>query len=147
MRIFKHASIYRIIEESMDRVEVTKMSALLTQEELYHFENMIYLPMLLTILHKDRELVESGAFKLKAPYQNLIDQAVKCVEMDAKETRLYMQQHNLKLTKGDKDDFATQYIFHHKGYQEKRRYMNLRLRNRTEELLSVYLAKATSTNG
>lgn len=118
------------------------MAPLLSQDDLYHIENTIYLPMLLTILHKDRELIDAGEFKLKAPYQNLIDQAIKCVEEDWRNSRAYIKQRDMRVIKLNRDDFMTEYSFFHDGYEEKRKYMNLRLRNRTEELMGICLAKA-----
>ncbi|PZX04897.1 hypothetical protein C7437_103148 [Psychrobacillus insolitus] len=34
----------------------------------------------------------------------------------------------------------TEYVFFHGGYEEHRRYLNVRLRNRVKELLSIYFA-------
>lgn len=115
------------------------MSALISQEDMNQFENMIYLPMVLSVLTKDRKLVDDAGFKLKGPYQELIDQAIKCVERDMRETHAYLRARKLKIEQGSRSDSATEYIFYHDGYQDMRRYLNLRLRNRTEELIRVYL--------
>lgn len=122
------------------------MSALISQKDMEQFENMIYLPMVISIFNKDSKLVESGGFKLKGPYQELIDRAKKCAEKDLIEARAYLRQHNLKIVQGKRDEFATEYTFYHNGYEDMRRYMNLRLRNRTEELIRVYLQLGTSTD-
>lgn len=115
------------------------MSALISQEDMNQFENMIYLPMVLSVLTKDRTLVDSTGFKLKGPYQELIDQAIKCVEKDMRETHTYLRSRKLKIVQGKRDNSATEYIFYHNGYEDVRRYLNLRLRNRTEELIRIYL--------
>lgn len=122
------------------------MSALISQKDMVQFENMIYLPMVLSIFTKDRKLVDGGAFKLKGPYQELIDRATKCAEKDLRDTRAYMREHNLKIEQGKRDNSATEYLLYHNGYQDVRRYLNLRLRNRTEELISVYLQLGTSVD-
>ena len=119
---------------------------LIPSESLPYFEKMIYLPMVLTILERDREIVEKGPFKLKRPYVAIIEQAVKVVHKDLKETKLYLRQHNMKVIRGNHDDTFTEYVFFHGGYEEHRRYLNVRLRNRVEELLSVYLAIAKQAN-
>ena len=62
---------------------------LIPPEALPYFENMIYLPMILTVLERDRELVEKGPFKLKGPY--MIDRAVKHARAELKRTKLYLQ--------------------------------------------------------
>lgn len=48
----------------------------------------------------------------------------------------------MKVIKVKNDGALTEYTFMHGGYEDHRRYLNVRLRNRTEELISVYFAKA-----
>jgi len=115
--------------------------ALIPAESLPYFEKMIYLPMVLAILEKDREVFEEGPFKLNKPYITLVEQAIKGVRNDLKETKQYLRDNNMKLLRGDRDESATEYSFFYGGYEEHRRYLNVRLRNRTEELLEVYLIK------
>ena len=47
----------------------------------------------------------------------------------------------MELIKRGNDGTFTEYEFIHEGYSDKRRYLNVRLRNRTEELLGEYLMK------
>jgi hypothetical protein len=117
---------------------------LIPPEALPYFENMIYLPMVLTILERDRELVEKGPFKLKGPYVKLIDGAVKHARAELKQTKLYLQRHHMKVIRNKMDDTFTEYLFIHGGYEDYRRYLNVRLRNRTEELLNMYFAMIES---
>lgn len=113
---------------------------LISQEEIIHFENMIYLPMVLIVLERDRALFENGSFKLKRPYMELVDGAVKHVQKELKETKIHMRRHQMKVLRGKGDDTFTEYVFYHGGYEDHRRYLNLRLRNRVEELIRMYLA-------
>lgn len=121
------------------------MSALMSRDDIYHFESFIYLPMVLTILLKDRERIETGDFKLPGPYLRLIDQAVKAVEKDLRETNAYMRERKYKVLKIEEDDLFIVYEFHFRGYEEKRKYLKIRLRNRTEELLSMYLIMGSNS--
>ncbi|MGE6487742.1 hypothetical protein [Paenisporosarcina sp. NPDC076898] len=115
---------------------------LIPEESLPYFERMIYLPMVLTVLEHDRVKFEQLDVKLPRPYLNLIDGAIKAAQNDLKETKQYMRQHNNKITRDNNDGTTTSYTFYFKGYEHHRRYLNVRLRNRTEELLTVYLAKS-----
>jgi len=115
--------------------------ALIPQESLEYFEKMIYLPMVIIVLERNRELFEKGDFKLSRPYINLTESAIKLVQEDFKKAKQYMREHNLKLLKGEVDKTTTTYTFFHGGYEQDRRYLNVRLRNRTEELLEMYLMK------
>ncbi|KAA0965886.1 hypothetical protein FQ087_06370 [Sporosarcina sp. ANT_H38] len=115
---------------------------LIPGEALPYFENMIYLPMIVSVLERDREAIEISSFKLKGPYINIVERALKSVRADLKETNTYARSKNMKLIKNGKNGTFTEYTFIHSGYEDKRRYLNVRLRNRTEELINVYFAMA-----
>lgn len=115
---------------------------LISQEEAAHFENMIYLPMVLIILERDRALIEKGSFKLKRPYLELIAGASKHAQRELADTKIHMRKRHMKVMRGKGDDTFTEYVFFHGGFEDHRRYLNVRLRNRVEELLKVYLAMA-----
>jgi len=113
---------------------------LIPVEAMPHFENMIYLPMVLIILERDRELFEKGTFKLKRPYFKIVEEAQKIVQLELKETKIYMRRNNMQVIRGKTDNTFTEYAFLCGGYEDHRRYLNVRLRNRTEELIGVYFA-------
>jgi hypothetical protein len=104
-------------------------------------EQAIYLPMLLTVLERDRLTIEQASFKLKIPYLNLVEETIKAVQKDLKETRNQMRKGNIKIEKVGQDNDFTMYLFIYKGYEEQHNYFNPRLRNRVTELLEYYLYK------
>lgn len=106
-----------------------------------YLEAIIYLPMLLIVLEKDHTLFETGEFKLKGPYLHLIDDAKACIETDLKRAKAYLTEHNIKVVRAEKDDLFTEYHFHFANTVEVRRYSNIRLRNRSEQLLKSYIRK------
>lgn len=114
---------------------------LIPGEALPYFENQIYLPMMLTVLSKDRAIVERVGFKFPGPYLKMIDRAIAAVQKEMKETADYLRVNKMKLIKSDSDDTFTTYIFLYGGYEDSRRYLNARLKNRTEELLELYLMR------
>ncbi len=111
----------------------------MSAEDIKHFEDMIYLPMLLTILDRDAKLVEEIPFKFKTPYLNVIKRADERIHKQLENTHIYFKEHQLQLIKGANDGTFTTYIFIEGANEYERRYMNYRLRNRSEELLSLYL--------
>lgn len=113
-------------------------------EVVPHLESAIYLPMLLIVLEKDYALIEAGPFKLKRPYFHLIDEAKKLVTNDLKHTKSYLKKNDLKVVQGERDEMFTEYLFYYKKIMEVRRYSNIRLRNRVEDLLQCYLSKASN---
>ncbi|CEG23114.1 hypothetical protein BN1080_02058 [Planococcus massiliensis] len=120
------------------------MTGMIPREYIEHFENMIYLPMVIKIFRQDHQHFQTGAFKLKGPYLELVEAACKIAESEYRETKEYMRKKKLKLETGEHDDFATMYIFYHDGFTSRRKYLNVRLRNRTEELIGVYLQQAAN---
>lgn len=112
-------------------------------EAVPYLESAIYLPMLLIVLERDYKLIEHGPFKLKRPYVHLIEEAKKLAETDLQNTKSYLKSHSLKVVQGKRDELFTEYHFYYKHVFETRRYSNIRLRNRVEELLNLYLNKAS----
>ena len=59
-------------------IPMTKIPA----EDRDKLEHAFYLPMLLTILERDRLIVEKSSFKLNRPYLELIEETTKAVQRD-----------------------------------------------------------------
>ena len=112
---------------------------MLPAEALPYFEDMIYLPMLLKILSNDRETL--AGVKLNKPYFHMIDKSIQAIQSDLQKSHGYMRRNQMKLLKGKSDEMFTEYTFMHRGYEDSRRYLNARLKNRTEELIELYFAK------
>lgn len=102
-------------------------------------EQAIYLPMLLTVLNRDLNIINSSPFKLKKPYTEWIEQTMTSIQKELANVKRYMRQHQIKVEKIKSDDTFTMYLFLYKGYEEEHNYFNPRLRNRTEELMRYYL--------
>lgn len=85
--------------------------ALIPAEALPYFENAIYLPMLVQVLEKDLDLIENGPFKLKRPYTHLIEETLKVIRAELKETNAFMRNRKLKIIKGASDGTFTEYAF------------------------------------
>lgn len=120
--------------------------ATLTDDMLNDLERLIYLPMVMTVLAKDRSLVQQAGFKLPRPYLELLEAADQRVQMDLKKVHEVVRRKGLKVVRGEADELFTEYIFYHQGYEEHRRYLNVRLRNQVEELLHHYLLSGSAAN-
>ncbi|WP_374721207.1 hypothetical protein [Peribacillus tepidiphilus] len=107
-------------------------------------EQAIYLPMVLTVLNRDLLLLEKGDFKLKRPYKELIEQAMKAVQTELAEVKRYLRKENIKISQTKRDDTFTMFLFLYKGYEEYHNYFNPRIRNKVEELMHYYLYKRLS---
>ncbi|MEI2354795.1 hypothetical protein [Mesobacillus zeae] len=107
-------------------------------------EQAIYLPMVLTVLNRDRTVIESSPFKLKKPYLVLIEETMLAIQKDLAGVKRYMKQNSLKVQQLKRDEAFTMYLFLYRGYEEQHNYFNPRLRNRTEELMEYYLFRRYS---
>lgn len=72
---------------------------LIPPEALPHFDNQIYFPMVLTVLSKDREVVERIGFKLPGPYLKKIDRAIAAAQAEMKVTADNLRVNKMKLVK------------------------------------------------
>ncbi len=104
-------------------------------------EQAMYLPMLLTILERDRIIIDNAGFKLKEPYLQLIEETIKAVQRDLKETRLAMRKGQMKVEQVARDEAFTMFLFIYKGFEEQHNYFNPRIRNKVQELMEYYFSK------
>ena len=112
-------------------------------EAVPYLEAAIYLPMILIVLYKYYAQIVAVNFILKRPYFHLIDEAKKSAHEDLKKTKAYMVHRGLKVVRGDSDELFTEYYFHYQQAMEVRRYSNIRLRNKVENLLDYYFKHAS----
>ncbi|WP_019156820.1 hypothetical protein [Robertmurraya massiliosenegalensis] len=104
-------------------------------------EKAIYLPMLLIVLERDRQIFEQVPVKLKPPYLSLIEKTMNAIQKDLFRVKKQMRQNNLKVFETRRDDAFTEYKFISKGYEETHTYYNLNMRNRVQKLLDQYLSQ------
>lgn len=104
-------------------------------------ETALYLPMLLKILERDKLIFEQGTFKLPNSYMEFIEDKIKAVRKDLNIAKDHLYKEKIKVGEIKRDADFTMYSFIYKGVEEHHTYFNPRLRNRTEELLRIYLHK------
>lgn len=85
----------------------------LTDEEKEIIYSYIFLPLVRRVLEKDRKLIESGQFKLKQPYIDVIDRAFLKVNDDIRKTRKTMLEKGIKIHKQDEQNFKVFYRGEH----------------------------------
>ncbi|MGN1401457.1 MAG: hypothetical protein ACI4XL_08155 [Bacillus sp. (in: firmicutes)] len=102
-------------------------------------EQAIYLPMVLTILHRDLALFQSCGFKLPKPYMDWVEQTIIRIQKELFDVKQFLRKENIKVNEMKRDEAFTMYIFLYKGYEEYHNYFNPRIRNKVEELLRFYL--------
>jgi len=114
----------------------------ITTEDYRYFENKLYLPMLITILDRDIELINKLPFKLRRPYLAIVEKALAMIRKDLKQTEVYLLRRNMRLVVGRPDaNKETEYTFISSGIEERRKYASDELRSRSEELITEYFSK------
>lgn len=114
----------------------------ITTEDYRYFENKLYLPMIITILERDIELINKLPFKLRRPYLVIVEKVLGLIRQDLKKADIYLLRRNMRLLVGKPDaDRLTEYTFISGGNEERRKYSSEDLRSRTEELISEYFSK------
>lgn len=99
----------------------------------------------MTILSRDRAQFEKTPLKFTGPYIAFVEDVMAAVQSDLKQTHDYLRKNKMKLIKGKTEGIFTEYIFLHNGYEDSRNYLNVRLRNRTEELMNEYFSNNRET--
>lgn len=102
-------------------------------------EQAIYLPMVLTVLHRDLSLFQQYPFKLRKPYIELVEQTMKIIQNELSEVKRFLRRENIKVSEIKRDEAFTMFLFLYKGYEEQHNYFNPRIRNKVEELMKYYL--------
>ncbi|WP_010192196.1 hypothetical protein [Bacillus sp. m3-13] len=118
----------------------------LSKEQIYLFEQAIYLPLLLIVLERDTSIIKDSGIKLKEPYLTLIDQVMRKIQLQLKHIKADMKQQQMKLHKLKQDESFTMYAFLFNGYEEHHNYFNPRIRNKVNELLMQYILRMEETS-
>lgn len=67
--------------------------------------------MLITILERDMQLINSGPYKLKKPYIDKISNALRLVQQDLKDSNAYLRDNKIQVIKGKNDGLCTEFNF------------------------------------
>lgn len=114
----------------------------ITTEDYRYFESGIFLPMLITILERDIELINNLPFKLRRPYLAIIEKALGLIRKDLKQTEIYLLRRNMRLVIGKPDaNKMTECTFISSGIEDRRKYSSEEFRSKTEELITEYFSK------
>ncbi|WP_313432269.1 hypothetical protein, partial [Siminovitchia terrae] len=88
--------------------------------DLKIIDQSIFLPMLLTVLQRDLSAVENIPFKLKTPYQHVIEKTIQEVQKDLSEAKRYLHKNYIKIIRGKSENNFTDYTVIYKGGKDQR---------------------------
>jgi hypothetical protein len=104
-------------------------------------EKAIYLPMVLTVLNRDLNVFEQSPFKLRKPYLELVEEAMKMIQKELYDVKQFLRKNQIQVKEINRDESFTMFLFLYKGYEETHSYFNPRIRNKVQELMEHYLFK------
>ena len=116
----------------------------LNEKEKKILEHLLYLPLLLAVLERDRKNVERAPFKFKKVYVNLMENTMKKVQGDMNVFQYKSTKYRMKLIKGRNGKDHTEYHFYIQDCHYVFLYSNAELKINTEKLLCYYLFKETN---
>ncbi|QHS21635.1 hypothetical protein GWK91_01110 [Virgibacillus sp. MSP4-1] len=121
----------------------------LNEEEFKTASRFLFLTMSIVVLEQDIKNVESGNFKIKEPYVELLRRMEHEARMERKNLQKQMKQKNLQVIFIQKNDTFSTYLFLGNGYEEEKRYFNPAIRKKVQNLLYelMYRAMKTRRNG
>lgn len=108
-------------------------------EDLIYFENQLYLPMLIKVLEKDIDQINNQPLKLKRPYIKIVESAIEMIHKDLKASEMYLLRNSMKVFKKESSSDSTTYVFQSRGVEDHRKFLNLEIKDKCEELLGAYL--------
>lgn len=102
----------------------------------------LFLSMAMVVIEQDMEHVETGSFKIKEPYRQLLKEMLLIASGERKQLRKIMLQKKMQVVRLHKNDSFTTYLFVCKGMEEKRNFFNPAIRKKVEEILQELMHKA-----
>ncbi|OIJ11167.1 hypothetical protein BKP37_16030 [Anaerobacillus alkalilacustris] len=112
------------------------MNCLSQQEEIL-FEAYIILSFARKVLQNDLLIVEKSFLKLKEPYIQLIHSSIGSISKELFEIKQQLHKRNIKIEFGNNDGTFTEFHCYFRGYVKTSRFLNLHLRNKVQDRLSV----------
>jgi hypothetical protein len=91
------------------------------------------------VLEKDINQINNLPLKLKRPYLQIVETAAEKVQKDLKASEMYLLRNDMKVFKREHNSDSTTYVFHSKGVEDHRKFLNVEIKNKCEELLGAYL--------
>ncbi|UJL47591.1 hypothetical protein KFZ58_06915 [Virgibacillus sp. NKC19-16] len=114
----------------------------LTDEELRVASRFLFLSMAITVIKQDIEHVQKGAFKIKEPYVELLENMASEATNERRELQKIMKNKNIKVVAGNRNESFSSFLFLCRGREEIRNYFNPVIRNKVEAIIQELMVMA-----
>ncbi|MDA3129235.1 hypothetical protein ACFPTR_02680 [Aliibacillus thermotolerans] len=110
----------------------------ITEEDHMMIHYFILLPLVKTVLEKDRQLIANSSMKIKEPYFQLIESALQRLHRDMRAIKQFMQKHRIQVLFQENDGTFSRYSYTCRGYEGKSSYLNANLKRQAKRAIDVY---------
>lgn len=111
----------------------------LSDGERMMLKESVLLPILLTVLERDKKAIQESSIKIKEAYYYTIEQAMERVHTDLVVARNFLRDQGIKVYKEERipNGVAIKYVY--RGYHFSEKYLSYFLRAEIETRLKKYL--------
>lgn len=113
----------------------------LSDEELEVASRFLFLSMALVVMRQDINTIETGSFKIKEPYLELLNKMTKEATFERSKLRSIMKKQDIKVVTLHQHDTFSSYLFICRGREERRKYVNQAIRKKVEAILKELMDK------
>ncbi len=143
---FQYFFVYFFFANAYTRTNVLLLEGFalryLTEEEVNIATKFLFLSMAIIVIQQDIHLIQTGAFKIKAPYVELLKRMASKALNERKRLRKQMQKHKLQVIPLEKNNTFSSYLFLCNGREEKRNYFNPTIQKKVETIILELMRKA-----
>lgn len=99
--------------------------------------------MTIIVIEQDLQHLEEGAFKIKKPYKQLLQNMHALALNERKHLKRRMYQKKMQVIHGERTRFFSTFIFIAQQRQEEKRFFNPVIRNHVETTLHELIQKSS----
>lgn len=114
----------------------------LKEEEYSLAARFLFLSMAILVIRQDRGHVQSGKYKIKELYLEMLETMEKRALAERRELRRQMAQRKLRVVSLEKTDSFTSFLFICESREEKKNYFNPAIRKKVENILRELMQNA-----
>ncbi|MTW85476.1 hypothetical protein F3157_07340 [Virgibacillus dakarensis] len=114
----------------------------LSDEEIDVASSFLFLSMALIVIQQDIQEIQSGAFKIKEPYLELLEKMTAEATEERRKLQEVMKKKDIKVVTLNQNDSFSSYLFLCQGREEKRNYFNPAIRKKVEAIIQALMHNA-----
>ncbi len=136
--------LYRIIEQAFSLRGV--FVSYLTDEEIQVASRFLFLSMAIVVIQLDVQNIKEGAFKIKKPYIEFLNNMATVAINKRKQLQKVMKDHHIQVVSLHRNQSFSSYLFICQGREEKRSYFNPAIRKKVEAILRELIHETRTPN-